>query len=405
MSALDVTGGAGGVTAVTEDVHACGSALLATAGRVAGVLPELAALAAHPALGAGRRARPVRGRPRRRGRRRRGRRAVGAGRLGRRLRPGRRRCPPGRRGVPGGRDRCRAAGVPRRGGPRPRRSSRSPRVRRWRLRRCSPGRPWWPWRCRRRRGSWSGPRRSWPGPLPVRPAWRRGGDLDAGSATALAAGAVDTVGTRLAADASAAGARRAGAGGAAPVARARGADGAPGGRRGAGAGGVERVLAVRAAATGGVDPVPDSVPEVAALLAVAAGAAGYLRQGEVRVTPAGPPRPAPGAHDVVGLVDRLRPFAPPTAEATPAPPQSVHTGAGPGRPARRPGRPALGGLPAADADLVHRRRSAARPTAPPTCGWRAGSARTRWRRPARRWCGRACARTTPCSRWGTARAA
>ena len=146
-----------------------------------------------------------------------------------------------------------------------------------------------------------------------------GGDLDATAARALVSGAADEVVGRLAADATAAAL-------AVQVQAARhpwpvreGLTALPVAVGALVPDVVERLLAVPVEVAGGADPVPGSVPEVAALLAVAAGAAGYLRQGDVRVAPAGPPRRTTGAHDVAGLADRLRPFAPPTTATATGP--------------------------------------------------------------------------------------
>ncbi len=59
------------------------------------------------------------------------------------------------------------------------------------------------------------------------------------------------------------------------------------------------------------DLAPGSVPEVAALLATAGAVTGTARQGEVVVRPVAPPRPTTPARDVAGLVGRLAPYAPP----------------------------------------------------------------------------------------------
>ncbi len=81
---------------------------------------------------------------------------------------------------------------------------------------------------------------------------------------------------------------------------------------------VQRVLGEVPVEGGRVDLVPDTVPEVAALGAAVAGLVGVARQGTVRVAPAGPARATPPPRDVAGLVERLRRYAPPTS-AQPGP--------------------------------------------------------------------------------------
>lgn len=85
-------------------------------------------------------------------------------------------------------------------------------------------------------------------------------------------------------------------------------------------GAVDHLLEVAPVTVGGatIDSVPDTASELAALLAGAGLATGALRQGDVRVTPAGAPAPATAPLTVQGAVGRLRPFTPPR-DAAPGP--------------------------------------------------------------------------------------
>lgn len=77
---------------------------------------------------------------------------------------------------------------------------------------------------------------------------------------------------------------------------------------------LQRVLGEVSVEGGRVDLVPDTVPEVAGFGAAAAALVGVARQGRVMVAPVGPSRPVTAPVDVSGLVDRLRPSTPSTSD-------------------------------------------------------------------------------------------